>query len=69
MMESGRVDPTVSVRWALGLSGTEQCCVGAAAGSFLNNPRVTEQLTSRYELPKELRDALLAAPVVLRGCS
>ena len=35
-------------------------------GSFLNNPLITEQLTSRYELPKELRDALLAAPVVLR---
>ena len=35
-------------------------------GSFLNNPLIAEQLTSRYELPQELRDGLLAAPVALR---
>jgi len=35
-------------------------------GSFLNNPLISEQLTSRYGLPKQLRDVLLAAPVVLR---
>ena len=35
-------------------------------GSFLNNPLIAEQLTSRYGLPQELRDVLLAAPVVLR---
>ena len=35
-------------------------------GSFLNNPLIAEQLTSRYGLPQELRDVLLAAPVALR---
>ena len=35
-------------------------------GSFFNNPLIEEQLNSRYGLPQELRDVLLAAPVVLR---
>jgi len=35
-------------------------------GSFVNNPLIAEQLTSRYGLPKELRDVLLDAPVALR---
>lgn len=35
-------------------------------GSFINNPLIAEQLTSRYGLPKQLRDVLLAAPVALR---
>lgn len=35
-------------------------------GSFLNNPLIAEQLTSRYQLSKELRDVLLDAPVTLR---
>lgn len=35
-------------------------------GSFLNNPLIAEQLSSRYGLSKELRDVLLAAPVTLR---
>jgi len=35
-------------------------------GSFLNNPLIAEQLTSRYGLSRELRDGLLAAPVTLR---
>ena len=32
---------------------------------FLNNPLIAEQLNSRYGLPQELRDVLLAAPVIL----
>ena len=35
-------------------------------GSVFNNPLIAEQLNSRYGLPQELRDVLLAAPVVLR---
>ena len=35
-------------------------------GSVFNNPLIAEQLDSRYGLPQELRDVLLAAPVVLR---
>ena len=35
-------------------------------GSVFNNPLIAEQLNSRYRLPQELRDVLLAAPVVLR---
>ena len=35
-------------------------------GSFLNNPLIAEQLTSRYGLSKEFRDVLLNAPVTLR---
>ena len=38
-------------------------------GSFLNNPLISEQLTSRYGLAEELRDVLLAAPVALRVSS
>ena len=35
-------------------------------GSVFNNPLIAEQLNSSYRLPQELRDVLLAAPVVLR---
>ena len=35
-------------------------------GSFVSNALIAEQLDSRYGLPQELRDALLAAPVALR---
>ena len=35
-------------------------------GSVFNNPLIAEQLNSRYGLPQELSDVLLAAPVVLR---
>ena len=35
-------------------------------GSFLNNPLIAEQLTSRYNLPQNLRAVLLDAPVALR---
>ena len=35
-------------------------------GSVFNNPLIAEQLNSRYRLPQELRDVLLAATVVLR---
>ena len=35
-------------------------------GTFFNNPLIAEQLNSRCGLPQELRDVLLAAPVVLR---
>ena len=34
--------------------------------SFVTNALIAEQLDSRYGLPQELRDALLAAPVALR---
>ena len=35
-------------------------------GSVFKNPFIEEQLNSRYGLPQELSDVLLAAPVVLR---
>ncbi|MCB4427659.1 hypothetical protein FZX09_02355 [Synechococcus sp. MU1643] len=35
-------------------------------GSVFNNPLIAEQLNSSYRLPQELRDVLLAAPVVVR---
>ena len=35
-------------------------------GSVFNNPLIAEQLNGSYGLPQELRDVLLAAPVVLR---
>ena len=34
--------------------------------SLFNNSLIAEQLDSRYELPKQLRDALLNAPVHVR---
>ena len=35
-------------------------------GSLFNNSLFAQQLDNRYRLPKELRDVLLTAPVVLR---
>ena len=35
-------------------------------GSFFNNSLFAQQLDSRYGLPKQLRDFLLNAPVVVR---
>jgi hypothetical protein len=61
----GRTKP-VRFDASLGYLELNSVALQPLLGSFLNNPLIAEQLTARYGLPQELRDVLIAAPVVLR---